>query len=42
MMKFLQGKLRRTFLIVESVVSDIEKIKPIIVEKAEKMFIEFM
>ena len=42
MMKILQGKFGRTCLVVESVVSDIEKIKPITGEKADKMFVEFV
>ena len=42
MMKILQGKFGRTSLVVESVVSDIEKIKPITGEKADKMFVEFV
>ena len=41
MMSILQGKFGRTFLIVESVVADIEKFKPITGEKADRMFIEF-
>ena len=38
----LQGKFGRTYLIVESVVSDIEEFKPIIGEKADKMFVGFV
>ena len=42
MMSILQGKFGRTYLIVESVVSDIDKIKPITGEKADKIFVEFV
>ena len=42
MMTILEGKFWRTILIVESVVSDIEEFKPIIGEKADKMFIGFV
>ena len=38
----LQGKFGRTYLIVESVVSDIKEFKPIIGEKADKMFVGFV
>ena len=42
MMAILQGKFGRTFIIVESVVSDIEKVKPIAGEKADKLFVYFV
>ena len=42
MMTIIQGKFGRTYLIVESVVSDIEKVKPFTGEKTDKMFIEFV
>ena len=42
MMTILQGKFGRPFLIVEGVVSDIEKIKPITGEKADKLFVDFV
>ena len=42
MMTILQGKFGRLFLIVEGVVWDIEKYKPITGEKADKLFVDFM
>ena len=42
MMTILLGKFGRPFLIVEGVVSDIEKIKPITGEKADKLFVDFV
>ena len=42
MMAIIKGKFGRTFLIVESVVSDIEKVKPITGEKADKLFVDFV
>ena len=42
LMAILQAKFGRTFLIVESVVSDIENVKPITGEIADKLFIDFV
>ena len=42
MMAIIKGKFGRTFLIVESVVWDIEKVKPITGEKADKLFVDFV